>query len=258
MKINSPSHSMTALPPSALSRITITDLRVSYRSHLALDQITTQLAAGQLTGIVGPNGAGKSTLIKAMLGLIPIERGEITLDGQPVSGQRRRIAYLPQRSQIDWTYPATVWDVVLMGRVRKTGWLRHFSSNSRELAHAALARVGLADLANRPIGQLSGGQQQRVFLARALAQEADILALDEPFAGVDQKTEGILFDILRQLADQGSTVLIIHHDLGTAIRRFDHLLLLNQRLIAQGSPHQVLQPHYVQQAYGGYGLPEVA
>ncbi len=170
------------------AKITVSHLAVHYRTVEALRDITLQIQAGKLTGIIGPNGAGKSTLLKGMLGLIPVTGGSVIYNDKPLQEQLSRIAYVPQRSQIDWTYPATVWDVVMMGRVRQTGWFCRFSNVSRRLALEALTRVGMDSYRDRPIGQLSGGQQQRVFLARSLAQEADIFCFDEPFVGVDQKT----------------------------------------------------------------------
>jgi manganese/iron transport system ATP-binding protein len=231
--------------------ITVAHLGVSYRSLEALRDITLQLAPGRLTGIIGPNGAGKSTLIKAMLGLIPITQGSVYYQGQPLTQQLEQVAYVPQRSQIDWTYPATVWDVVMMGRVRKTGWFRRFSPVSRHKVTEALARVGMEVYSNRPIGQLSGGQQQRVFLARSLAQEAEIFFFDEPFVGVDQKTESILFNIFHELADAGKIVLVVNHDLGDSITNFDDLILLNKTLIAAGIREWVLKEDNLYHAYSG-------
>ncbi len=234
--------------------IQIDNLTVRYQNNTALRQVSAQIQRGRLTGLIGPNGAGKSTMMKAMLGLIPAG-GTVSYGAepgsQPLVSVLDQVAYVPQRAQIDWTYPATVWDVVMMGRVRRTGWFRRFSGVSRQKAMAALERVALADLADRPIGQLSGGQQQRVFLARSLAQEADIFCFDEPFAGVDRKTEGILFNILRELAAAGHVVLVVHHDLGESITNFDDLLLLNGALIASGERQAVLQQENVYQAYGG-------
>ena len=148
------------------------------------------------------------------------------------------MAYVPQRSQIDWTYPATVWDVVMMGRVRKTGWCRRFSTVSRQVAANALDRVGMSDYHNRRIGDLSGGQQQRVFLARALAQEAEVFCFDEPFVGIDQKTQAVIFDIFHELASKGKIVLVVNHDLGASITHFDDLILLNTEVVATGSRHK--------------------
>lgn len=237
--------------PVCSTGILIRDLTVSYRSILALEGIHLSFDAGSLHGILGPNGAGKSSLIKAMLGLIPVQSGSVMYREKPLWQQRQRVAYVPQRSQIDWSYPATAWDVVMMGRVRATGWLRPLSSRSHELARQALERVGMQEYAHRGIGQLSGGQQQRVFLARSLAQEADIYFFDEPFVGVDQPTEAVLFSVFRELAAMGKTILVVQHDLGDSLKNFDQLLLLNRRVIGQGSPQQIMQSHLLQATYGG-------
>ncbi|NEP17300.1 MAG: metal ABC transporter ATP-binding protein [Leptolyngbya sp. SIO4C1] len=235
-------------PPAAIE---VKQLSVRYRNVTALDAVTTSFQPGRLTGVIGPNGAGKSTLIKAMLGLTAAAAGTVSRAGQPLVLQRQQIAYVPQRSQIDWLYPATVWDVVLMGRVQKTGWFRRFSAVSRRKALAALERVGMAEFRDRSIGQLSGGQQQRVFLARSLAQEAEIFCFDEPFVGVDQKTETILFEIFQALAKAGKTVIVVNHDLGESIANFDDLVLLNRSVIAAGPRRQVLNADNLQAAYGG-------
>lgn len=234
-----------------LEGISVSHLQVHYRKLEALRDINLQIRSGCVTGVIGPNGAGKSTLIKAMLGLIPVSTGIVRYQGQPLIQQLDKVAYVPQRSQIDWTYPATVWDVVMMGRVRKTGWFRNFSHASRQQALAALNRVDMAAYRHRPIGQLSGGQQQRVFLARSLAQGADIFLFDEPFVGVDQKTEIIIFKIFRELADAGKVVLVVNHDLGESIQNFDDLILLNQEVIASGTRQLVLREENLQRAYGG-------
>lgn len=231
--------------------IAIEKLAVQYRMVEALRNVSFEVHSGRLTGIIGPNGAGKSTLIKAMLGLIPVTSGTALFEGKALSEQRERISYVPQRSQVDWTYPATVWDVVMMGRVKKTGWFRQFSSVSRRIAEEALDRVGMSALRDRPIGQLSGGQQQRVFLARALAQQADIFCFDEPFAGIDQKTQTIIFDIFHELTNADKTVIVVNHDLGESISHFDDLVLLNTDLIAAGSRQQVLTQENLYRAYGG-------
>ncbi|CAH2571000.1 putative ABC transporter ATP-binding protein in ycf23-apcF intergenic region [Planktothrix rubescens] len=231
--------------------LNIDHLSVNYRGVEALRDICLNIQPGRLTGIIGPNGAGKSTLMKAMLGLIPMGTGAVVYDGKPLIQQRQRVAYVPQRSQIDWDYPATVWDIVMMGRVRKTGWLRPFSGVSRRIATQALERVGMVEYKHRPIGQLSGGQQQRVFLARSLAQESDIFCFDEPFVGIDQKTEAVIFSLFRELAASGKIVIVINHDLGESIVNFDDLVLLNQEVIAKGNRQQVLKEDYLQQAYGG-------
>jgi manganese/iron transport system ATP-binding protein len=231
--------------------VQVTGLTVHYRSVLAIDGVDLTLVPGRLTGLIGPNGAGKSTLIKALLGLVPATAGTVQWGAAPLVDQRRRVAYVPQRSQIDWRYPATVWDVVMMGRVSQTGWLRRFSASSRHLAREALDRVDMLALRDRPIGDLSGGQQQRVFLARSLAQEADLFCFDEPFTGVDQKTEAVLFRIFRELAAAGKGVLVVNHDLGESIRHFDELILLNRSLVAAGPRQQVLSRENLHHAYGG-------
>lgn len=231
--------------------ITVSHLGVQYRNVQALQDVNFVVQPGRLTGIIGPNGAGKSTLMKAMLGLTPVTSGIVLYKGKPLMNQLDQVAYVPQRSQIDWSYPATVWDVVLMGRVRKAGWFRRFSTVSRQIAAAALERVGMTDYRDRSIGQLSGGQQQRVFLARALAEEAEIFCFDEPLAGIDKKTEAVIFNIFHELADAGKTVLVVNHDLGEAITHFDDLILLNTELIASGSRASVLKPENMNRAYRG-------
>ncbi len=233
------------------STVTIENLSVHYRSVEALTNIHCMIQPGRLTGIIGPNGAGKSTLIKAMLGLVDATGGKVCLGSQVLQEARSRVAYVPQRSQIDWNYPATVWDVVLMGRVKQRGWFRRFSANSRHIATTALERVGMNEYRDRAIGELSGGQQQRVFLARALAQQTEIFFLDEPFVGVDQKTESIIFDIFHELADAGKSVVVVNHDLGASITHFDDLILLNRELVAAGKREEVLTEANLYNAYGG-------
>jgi len=229
----------------------IRNLSVSYRHTWAVENVSFTLQPGEVTALLGSNGAGKSTLIKAILGLVPCKQGVIKWRDKPVTKQLKKIAYVPQRSQIDWTYPVTVWDVVMMGRVRKTGWFRRFSSVSRREGMAALEQVEMSEYKDRPIGQLSGGQQQRVFLARSLAQQAEVFFFDEPFVGVDQKTENIIFSIFHQLADEGKIVVVVNHDLGESITNFDELILLNKELIASGDRQQVLKDENLQKAYGG-------
>ncbi|MGB3138091.1 MAG: metal ABC transporter ATP-binding protein [Nodosilinea sp.] len=232
--------------------ITVDHLTVNYRDVQALRNVKFTLRPGKVVGIFGPNGAGKSTLIKAMLGLMPVVTGRVTYGDGEMARQLDRVAYVPQRSQIDWTFPATVWDVVMMGRVKKTGWFNRFSVVSRRLATKALERVGMLTFRDRPIGSLSGGQQQRVFLARALAQEAEVFFFDEPFVGVDQKTEAVLFNIFRELAAAGNTVTVVNHDLGESITNFDQLILLNKELIAAGPRDWVLTRDNMTRAYGGH------
>ncbi|ERN39916.1 ABC-type Mn/Zn transport system, ATPase component [Rubidibacter lacunae KORDI 51-2] len=236
--------------PASDNSICTERLSVRYRDVEALRDVTCRVRAGRLTGIIGPNGAGKSTLMKAMLGLVRPISGSATLGGHALSLQRERVAYVPQRSQIDWQYPATVWDVVMMGRVQPTGWLRRFSTASRHIARDALERVGMESYRDRAIGALSGGQQQRVFLARALAQQADAFFFDEPFVGVDRVTETVLFSIFRELADAGNIVTVVNHDLGETIAHFDDLILLDRELIAVGERRCVLTEKNLERAYG--------
>jgi manganese/iron transport system ATP-binding protein len=229
----------------------VNHLSVEYRQVKAVTDVSLEVLPGKITGMIGPNGAGKSTLLKGMLGLIPVTQGSVLYKNQPLEKQLGKIAYVPQRSQIDWSYPVTVSDVVMMGRVIKTGWLRPFSGISRRKAKEALERVEMSAYYNRPIGQLSGGQQQRVFLARSLAQEGEIFLFDEPFVGVDHKTEKIIFDIFHQLADSGKIVLVVNHDLGESITNFDDLILLNKEIIAYGPRQKVLQAENLYRAYSG-------
>lgn len=228
----------------------VQDLAVNYRGISALNNINFHLQSGQLTGVFGPNGAGKSTMVKAMLGLIPACRGRVKYDGRLLKEQLGRVAYVPQRSQIDWDYPITVWNAVMMARTVHTGWFRSPSRQSQELVNAALLRVGMWDLRDRQIGELSGGQQQRIFLARAIAQQADLFFFDEPFNAIDKATEEIIFNIFAELKSENKTLLVISHDLGETIKQYDNLLLINKQLIAIGSRREVLTAANIQKAYG--------
>ena len=225
-------------------------LSVNYRGIQALDSISVTLMAGELVGLIGPNGAGKSTLIKALLGLVPLQSGRVIFKGTLLPRQRQIVAYVPQRSQIDWDYPITVWSVVMMACTATLGWLRQSSRKTHLIVRQALDRVGMLELRHRPIGQLSGGQQQRVFLARALAQQAELFLFDEPFTGVDQKTEAIMLDVFTELKAQGKTLLVCSHEWGQALQRYDRLLLLNQKLLANGTPQSVMTLENIQRAYG--------
>ncbi|MEA5582441.1 metal ABC transporter ATP-binding protein [Nodularia harveyana UHCC-0300] len=231
--------------------ISIAHVGVHYRAAEALRDVNCVVKSGRITGIFGPNGAGKSTLMKGILGLVPLSSGKVLYQGKPLMQQLEKVAYIPQRSQIDWTYPATVWDVAMMGRVKKTGWLRSFSAVSRQETKKALKRVEMFDYCDRPIGELSGGQQQRVFLARALAQQADIYCCDEPLVGIDQKTQAVIFEVFEELAAAGKIVLVVNHDLGESITHFDDLILLNRELIATGVRQQVLTKENLYRAYQG-------
>jgi manganese/zinc/iron transport system ATP- binding protein len=226
-------------------------LRVSYGQKPALWDISLAIPNGTLTAIIGPNGAGKSTLLKSVLGLIPASSGHSRIFGSAVPKSRNRTAYVPQTESVDWDFPISVVDVVLMGRYGKLGWLKRPAAKDREIAQRCLEMVGLPDLAKRQIGQLSGGQQQRVFLARALASEADLFLMDEPFAGIDAASEAAIIEIMRELRSAGKTVVSVHHDLQTASEYFDWIVLLNCRLIAAGPTNKVLTPQNLHDTYGG-------
>jgi manganese/zinc/iron transport system ATP- binding protein len=226
--------SETIAAPASVSSIEVEDLTVAYREKPALWDLDLRIPSGVLAAIIGPNGAGKSTLLKAVLGLIRPVAGSIRVFGQPYRAMRRRVAYVPQRTSVDWDFPTDVLDVAMMGTYKRVGWFRRPRHAEKQDALAALDRVGIADLAQRQIGQLSGGQQQRVFLARALVQNADLYVMDEPFQGVDAVTEAAIVDVLRSLRDAGKTVVAVHHDLATAPKYFDWVALLNVKLIAAG------------------------
>ena len=227
------------------------DVVVRYGTFLALDHVTFQVEPHLQVAVVGPNGAGKSTLFKAISGIIKPDAGEIRIFGEPPGGHIC-IAYVPQRSQIDWNFPATVEDVVMMGRSGKIGLFRWPSRQDWAIVHNALEQVGMAHLKDRQIGELSGGQQQRVFLARALAQEAELLLLDEPFTGLDAPSQQAILDILQLVRQRGVTVLVSTHDLDLAAQHFDRMMLLNRRVIAYGPPQQVYTPEKLIEAYGGH------
>jgi ABC-type Mn2+/Zn2+ transport system ATPase subunit len=218
---------------------------------MVLSNIYSEIEEGSLCGILGPNGAGKSTLFKAILGLIPINSGNILIDGKPITKQRKRVVYVPQKGDIDWQFPATVFDIVLMGRYPHLRLFQRFSTHDKDLALDALRQMGIENLKNRQIGELSGGQQQRVFLARAICQEAEIFLLDEPFVGVDITTEEKIVDILKQLAEAGKTLLVVHHDLSKVEDYFDHVILLNQRIIASGETFSTFTDDNINKTYGG-------
>jgi len=204
-----------------------------------------------MTAIVGPNGAGKSTMLKAALGIVPRLSGEVTFFGQPLDTARERIAYVPQRASVDWDFPATAADVVEMGLYGRVGLMGRMTGRLKAEAIACLARVGMADFASRQIGQLSGGQQQRVFLARALAQGADLTLLDEPFAGVDAATERAIVEVLHDLRAQGRSVVCVHHDLATVQRYFDHVFMINVRAMAEGPVETAFRADTLHATYGG-------
>lgn len=229
----------------------VEDLTVAYRHAPVLWDIDLDVPPGVMCAVVGPNGAGKSTLLKAALGLVQPTAGHVRFFGLPYDQARRRIGYVPQRSTVDWDFPATAVEVVEMGLYGRLGWFRRPGREARAQALAALASVEMADFASRPIADLSGGQQQRVFIARALVQEPDLLVLDEPMAGVDAVTEAAIVALLHRLRDQGRTVIVVHHDLSTVQRYFDWLVMLNVRVVAQGPVAEVYTPENLRLAYGG-------
>jgi len=231
--------------------VAIHDMTVAYNRKPVLWDVDLDVPEGRLVGIIGPNGAGKSTLIKAVLDLIPRASGDVMIYGRSYREQSRRVAYVPQRESVDWDFPVDALDVVTMGRYAAIGWCRPVTRRHREQARDALDRVGMADYAHRQISQLSGGQQQRVFLARALAQEADIYFMDEPLAGVDAATERVIVDILRKLRTAGKTVLAVHHDLQTVPDYFDWLIMLNMRVVAAGATKDVFTRDNLHKTYGG-------
>jgi manganese/zinc/iron transport system ATP- binding protein len=227
------------------------DLTVSYHRKPVLWNVDLAVPPGKLVGILGPNGAGKSTLIKAVMGLIPLSSGWVQVFGQPVRSQLDKIGYEPQRESVDWTFPVTAMDVVLMGRYGSLPWYRRLGKGDRERAREALEKVGMLPYAGRQISNLSGGQQQRVFLARALVQDSQVYLMDEPFAGVDAATEAAIVKLLQELRAAGKTVLVVNHDLQTAREYFDMLILLNMRLVAFGPTDEVFTPELLQKTYGG-------
>ena len=227
------------------------DLTVAYHKKPVRWGIDLAVPRGRLVGIVGPNGAGKSTLIKASMGLLPWSSGWVRVFGRPVRQNLRRVGYVPQRESVDWDFPVSVLDVVLMGRYGRLGLVRRPRREDREVARDCLDRVKMLPFANRQISNLSGGQQQRVFLARALAQESDLYFMDEPFAGVDAATESAIIALLHELKDRGKTILVVHHDLPTARNYFDLLLLLNMRVVAFGPTEEVFTYELLQKTYGG-------
>ncbi len=236
------------------ARLELENVSVAYNGQPALCDVTFQVPHGGQVAVVGPNGAGKSTLFKALVGLLPLRSGRILIHGLPLGHHRECVAYVPQREEVDWRFPVTVADVVMMGRYGQLGWLRRPARSDHAMVERSLAQMGIADLAHHSIGELSGGQQQRVFLARALAQEPHILLMDEPFTGVDAATQEATLALLHQLRDQHVTVMISTHDLTLAATRFENIALLNRRLIAYGPPAQVFTPPALAEAFGGQVL----
>lgn len=229
----------------------IHDMTVAYHRRPVLWDVDLQVPEGKLVGIVGPNGAGKTTLIKAALGLAPLASGKVEIYGRPYSEQRHLVGYVPQRESVDWDFPVTVRDVVLMGAYGRLGWFRRPGRQDRELADRCLDEVGMRSFSRRQIRQLSGGQQQRVFLARALAEQARVYFLDEPFSGVDAATEAAIVGLLQSMRSEGKTVFVVHHDIQTVADYFDWVILLNMRLVAAGPIDEVFTQDNLQKTYGG-------
>lgn len=234
-----------------MSVITVRNLSVAYRKQKVLQDVHFDVKAGTLTSIIGPNGAGKSTLIKAMLGLTPRLTGEVTFFDQPYAKVKKQIGYVPQRGTVDWDFPTHALDVVMMGLYGNIGYFKWPNRQAKQLAMEALAKMGMADYYDRQISQLSGGQQQRVFLARALVQDANLYFLDEPLAGVDAATERIIMDTLQALKNNGKTVMVVHHDLQTVEDYFDHVMLLNRKVIAHGDTTSTFTSTQIASTYGG-------
>jgi manganese/zinc/iron transport system ATP- binding protein len=231
--------------------IQVTDLTVAYREKPVLWDVDMEVPEANLMAIVGPNGAGKTTLLKSILGLMQPAAGQVLIYGKPYQQQRRLVGYVPQRGSVDWDFPTTVLDVVMMGRYGSLGWLKRPGKSERMKAEEALHKVGMGEYANRQISQLSGGQQQRVFLARALVQDAQVYFMDEPFQGVDAVTERAIVTLLQELRSAGKTVVVVHHDLQTVPEYFDWVMLLNVRRIACGPVEKVFTEENLRKAYGG-------
>jgi ABC-type Mn2+/Zn2+ transport system ATPase subunit len=239
---------------AAAACLTLENVTVAYEGRPALDGVTLSVPHGAQVAIVGPNGAGKSTLFKALVGLLPVRSGTMLLRDRAPGKHGDTIAYVPQREEIDWGFPVTVHDVVMMGRYGSLGWFRRPGAADREVVARCLDELGIAELEKRAIGELSGGQQQRVFLARALAQEPHVLLLDEPFTGVDVGAREALLTLLDKLRGRDITVLVSTHDMETAAQRFELTALLNRRLIAYGEPAAVFTQEHLSEAFGGQAL----
>jgi ABC-type Mn2+/Zn2+ transport system ATPase subunit len=231
------------------ARLEFDHVSVAYQGKTVLDDVSFDVPHGAQVAIVGPNGAGKSTLFKALVNLLSLQGGQIRIHGQPLNRHTDCVAYIPQREEVDWRFPVTVWDVVMMGRLGHYGWFGRPTARDRQLVSEKLDRMGIANLAKHSIGELSGGQQQRVFLARALAQEPHILLMDEPFNGVDAVTQEATLNLLDSLRQQRVTALVSTHDLNLAARRFDLTVLLNHRLVAFGTPEQVFTSEHISKAF---------
>ncbi|MDC1451589.1 ABC transporter ATP-binding protein [Vicingaceae bacterium] len=227
------------------------NLTVSYNRRPVLWNIDFELPTGKIIGIIGPNGSGKTTLLKAIMGLVPTSSGYVKIFNQDLEDVRSRVSYVPQRESVDWDFPASVMDIVLMGRYKKNNLFKRITKADRELAAEALEKVNMLEFSNRQISQLSGGQQQRIFIARSLAQGADLYIMDEPFVGVDAATEEAILKLLEDMKKDGKTVVVVHHDLQTAKDFFDWIVLLNTRMVAAGPKEEIFNEKLLQEAYGG-------
>lgn len=234
-----------------MTAISVKGLSVSFDRKRVLTNIYLEIESGKIYGVIGPNGAGKSTLFKAILDLIEIDNGRVQIEGKPIEKMRKQVVYVPQKNDVDWQFPATVYDIVEMGRYPHKTVFQRMNKQDKKITLQALEEVGMLEYKDRQIGELSGGQQQRVFLARALCQESDIFFLDEPFVGVDITTEEKIIQILKRLAKEGKTLLVVHHDLATVKKYFDKVILLNQRMIAYGDTDAVFNEENIAMAYGG-------
>ena len=233
-------------------RLEVQNVSLGYGDKTVVDDLTFSVPHGASVAVVGPNGAGKSTLFKALVGLIPLRGGQVFIHGLPLGNHKDCVAYVPQREEVDWRFPVTIEDVVMMGRYDHQDWLKRITRRDREAVSRSLAQMGIANLAAQSIGDLSGGQQQRVFLARALAQEPHILLMDEPFTGVDLTTQDATLHLLDDLHAAKVTAMIATHDLNLAADKFDLMLLLNHRLIAFGTPAEVMKQEFLAQAFGSH------
>ncbi len=231
--------------------IKVQNLTVAYNEKAVLENINYELPAGKLIGVIGANGSGKTTMLKAIMGLLPIKSGEVKIFDKSLAEIRQKVSYVPQRNLVDWDFPASVLDVVLMGRINPSNIFKNVTAQDKEIAQEAIQKVGLQDLTKRQISQLSGGQQQRVFLARALAQQADVYLLDEPFVAIDVATENTIIDLLKEMRQNGKTIVVVHHDLQTVTQYFDWVVLLNTTLIASGETISTFQKENLQKTYSG-------
>ena len=241
-------------PPLEPARLEFENVTVAYNGRAALSDVTFQVPHGARVAVVGPNGAGKSTLFKAMVGLLPLRTGRVLIHCQPLGHHADCVAYVPQREEVDWRFPVTVADVVMMGRYGRRRWLTRVDARDHEIVARSLEQMGITPLARRPISELSGGQQQRVFLARALAQEPHILLMDEPFTGVDAATQDATLALLDQLQTREVTIMISTHDLNLAAARFELVVLLNRRLLAYGPAKEIFTPQVLAEAFGSQAL----